>query len=208
MTGTYSNELNTMQNALTAYTNALQSFLENTKEIRATFNEIAQNEALKDQRATLNSMKSDSVSRISAAAEKLKERITTNWTPKEQLYNREVIAMLQDGLIPYSASDIESMAETRFKDNPTMLQVLRGYVDKHNLLSQLKNNSVLLYSSKAKKLAAADALSEELIGIIGSASQTSASPVSNSEDFVPDFSTAEVTGDDDLPFDEFPPFPG
>ena len=39
-------------------------------------------------------------------------------------------------------------------------------------------------------------------------SQTSASPVSNSEDFVPDFSTAEVTGDDDLPFDEFPPFPG
>ena len=54
MTGTYSNELNTMQNALTAYTNALQSFLENTKEIRATFNEIAQNEALKDQRATLN----------------------------------------------------------------------------------------------------------------------------------------------------------
>ena len=53
MTGTYSNELNTMQNALTAYTNALQSFLENTKEIRATFNEIAQNEALKDQRATL-----------------------------------------------------------------------------------------------------------------------------------------------------------
>ena len=100
MTGTYSNELNTMQNALTAYTNALQSFLENTKEIRATFNEIAQNEALKDQRATLNSMKSDSVSRISAAAEKLKERITTNWTPKEQLYNREVIAMLQDGLSP------------------------------------------------------------------------------------------------------------
>ena len=171
MTGTYSNELNTMQNALTAYTNALQSFLENTKEIRATFNEIAQNEALKDQRATLNSMKSDSVSRISAAAEKLKERITTNWTPKEQLYNREVIAMLQDGLIPYSASDIESMAETRFKDNPTMLQVLRGYADKHNLLSQLKNNSVLLYSSKAKKLAAADALSEELIGIIGSAKE-------------------------------------
>ena len=79
--------------------------------------------------------------------------------------------MLQDGLIPYSASDIESMAETRFKDNPTMLQVLRGYVDKHNLLSQLKNNSVLLYSSKAKKLAAADALSEELIGIIGSAKE-------------------------------------
>lgn len=63
------------------------------------------------------------------------------------------------------------MAETRFKDNPTMLQVLRGYVDKHNLLSQLKNNSVLLYSSKAKKLAAADALSEELIGIIGSAKE-------------------------------------
>ena len=116
-------------------------------------------------------MKSDSVSRISAAAEKLKERITTNWTPKEQLYNREVIAMLQDGLITYSASDIESMAETRFKDNPTMLQVLRGYVEKHNLLSQLKNNSVLLYSSKAKKLAATDALSGELIGIIGSAKE-------------------------------------
>jgi len=38
-------------------------------------------------------------------------------------------------------------------------------------ICELKNNSVLLYSSKAKKLAAADALSEELIGIIGSAKE-------------------------------------
>lgn len=171
MTGTYSNELNAMQNALTSYTNALKSFLETTKEIRATYNEVAQNDALKDQRASLNSMKSDSVSRISSAAERLKERISANWAPKEQLYNREVIAMLQDGFIPYSASDIESMAETRFKDNPTMLQVLRGYVDKHKLLPQLKRNSVLLYSSKAKKLEAADALSGELIGIVGSSKE-------------------------------------
>lgn len=38
--------------------------------------------------------------------------------------------------------------------------------------------------------------------------QPSSVQADNSGDFVPDFSAAEVTGDDDLPFDDFPPFPG
>ena len=38
--------------------------------------------------------------------------------------------------------------------------------------------------------------------------QPSAVQADNNGDFVPDFSAAEVTGDDDLPCDEFPPFPG
>lgn len=171
MTGTYSNELNTMQNALKAFTNALQNFLEATKEIRATYNEVAQSEALKDQRASLNTIRNDSISRISAAAESLKEHISENWSPKEKLYNREVVAMLQDGLISYSADDVEGMAESRYMDNPTMLQALRGYVIKRNLLPQLKNNSVLLYSSKDKKMEAAESLKSELIGILGSSKE-------------------------------------
>lgn len=168
MTGAYLNELNTMQNALAAFTNALQNFLKETKEIRATYNEVAQGEALKNQRASLNTIRNDSITRISVAAESLKEHISENWSPKEKLYNREVVAMLQDGLIPYSAHDVESMAEIRYIDNPTMLQALRGYVIKHNLLPQLKHDSVLLYSSKDKKVEATESLKSELIGILGS----------------------------------------
>lgn len=171
MTGVYKNELNTMQNALMAYANALQNFLDTTKEIRAIYNEIAQNEALKEQRATLNAMKGDSITRITTAAEKLKERINEIWTPKESLYNRDTISMLEDGLLHYSAADVENMAETRFMDNPTMLQVLRGYAEKHDLFPQLKHDSVLLYSSRCKKLEAADSLKDELIGIVGSSNE-------------------------------------
>lgn len=40
-------------------------------------------------------------------------------------------------------------------------------------------------------------------------SQTTSAPANNGGDFVPDFSVAGgKMGDDDLPFDAFPPFPG
>lgn len=166
MTGVYSNELNTMQSALSEYVTALEYFLDSTKEIRATYNTIAQGEALQKERANLNKAKGNSSQRISSAADNLKEHIISKWTPKETLYNREVIAMLQDELIPYSVDDIETMAEERFSDNPTMLQVLRGYLNKKGLLGHLKNDSILLYAAKAKKIEAAENLKSELLGII------------------------------------------
>lgn len=166
MTGVYSNELNTMQSALIEYVTALEYFLDSTKEIRATYNAIAQVDALQNQRANLNKAKGNAELRISSAADNLKEHIISKWTPKETLYNREVVSMLQDGLISYSVDDIETMAEERFADNPTMLQVLRGYLEKNELFGNLKSDSVLMYASKSKKVETAENLKNELLGII------------------------------------------
>ncbi|WP_195543140.1 hypothetical protein [Massiliimalia timonensis] len=171
MTGIYGNELITMQNALIAYANGLKQYSEKTKEIRATYNETAQNIALADQREILNGIVGDSASRIESAGETLKQRISERWEPKATLYNRDIVAMLNDGLLKYSAKDIEEMAKKRYMDNPTMLQVLRGYAETSGEIKQLKSDSVLLFASKGKKLEAAESLKQEIINIIQNAGE-------------------------------------
>lgn len=74
----------------------------------------------------------------------------------------------------------------------------RKYTDKdgnNRVAIEIKADNVYFGESKENKNAA----------------QPSAAPVApagNGGDFVPDFSAVEDMEDDDLPFDEFPPFPG
>lgn len=171
MEGIYRNELNTMQNAFALFASALQDYISGNAEIRAKYNDISQNVALREQRAALNAVRSDAANRISSAAEKLKEHIITVWTPNKALYDRDIVAMLTDGLLSYSGKALENMASSRYADNPTMLQVLRGFVDKNNLIGELSHESPLLYASKEKKLDAAESLKSELLGIIGNTSE-------------------------------------
>lgn len=170
MEGIYSNELNTMQNALNAYANGLKQYTENTREIRATYNAVAIENALIDQRGILNSIIGDSTSRVKKAGDSLKQHLSERWEPKATLYDRTTVAMLNDGLLKFSAGDIEEMAETRYMDNTTMLQVLRGYAESSEKIKELKRDSVLLFASKSKKLEAVEALTNEIINMIQNAS--------------------------------------
>ena len=60
------------------------------------------------------------------------------------------------------------MARDRYADNPTMLQVLRGYLDSHDLVKEMKSDSTLRYASKGQKIGATEDLKNELLGILKS----------------------------------------
>ena len=174
MTGVYGKELDTMQRALSEYAVAYLSYLQSTKEIRETYNAIAQTKALEGANAALNAVRSTSADKIVAAATALEERIIAMWTPNPTLYKRDVIAMLQDGLLKYDAEAIETMARDRYADNPTMLQALRGYLDSHDLIKEMKSDSILRYASKGQKIGATEELKNELLGILKSSQSAEA----------------------------------
>lgn len=174
MTGVYKKELDTMQRALSEYATAFAGYLQSTKEIRETYNAIAQTKALEGANAALNAVRATSADKIVAAATALEERIIAMWTPNPTLYKRDVIAMLQDGLLKYDAEAIETMARDRYADNPTMLQALRGYLDSHDLVKEMKSDSILRYASKGQKVGATEELKNELLGILKSSQSAEA----------------------------------
>lgn len=174
MTGVYKKELDTMQRALSEYATAFAGYLQSTKEIRETYNANAQTKALEGANAALNTVRATSADKIVAAATALEERIIAIWTPNPTLYKRDVIAMLQDGLLKYDAEAIETMARDRYADNPTMLQALRGYLDSHDLIKEMKSDSILRYASKGQKIGATEELKNELLGILKSSQSAEA----------------------------------
>lgn len=161
----YSDYLARIYNAYNDWTIAFGNYLNSTKEIRATYNQVAQERALSSMREQFMDVKIDAVNRIQQAGADLEAAIEENWRPNAQSYISKVVEVLSSEFLSPTISDLEHAAMDYGK-NGTMLSAMYGIAKKRGLDKDIGRDSILYHADRQEKLQAARSLVNEVIGIM------------------------------------------
>lgn len=161
----YSTYLNRIRNAYGDWVTAFSNYLDESKEIRANYNQVAQYHALEDQRAKFAGVRNDAVYRIQKAGEELVAAIKENWRPNPQSYITKAIETYSSEFLEPTVADLERAAE-EYGKNGTMLCALYNIAKKRGIDGDIQSGSPLYHADRREKLDAARSLVNEILGIM------------------------------------------
>ncbi len=160
----YQSQLQRIYRAYSQWVIAFADYVNQTKEMRTTYNEIALTRATKDARARLADHTSSAVNEITAAGLEMQREISSTWALNPLSYDEKAVAMWSSPYIKPTAEDLEHAAE-KYEKNATMLSVLHEIAEQRGLLAEISVGSPLYYASRAKKLDAAASLTREVAAL-------------------------------------------
>lgn len=161
----YSACLTRIYNAYGDWVTAFSNYLDETKEIRANYNQVAQYHALEEQRTKFAEVRNNSVYQIQQAGEELCAAINENWRPNPQSYITKAIETYSSEFLSPTVADLEHAAEDYGK-NGTMLCALYNIAKKRGIDGDIQRGSPLYHADRREKLEAARSLVNEILGIM------------------------------------------
>lgn len=144
---------------------AFSNYLNQSKEIRATYNQVAQEKALSNQRSQFMDVRNSAIERIRQAGADLETAIEQNWRPNPQSFISKVVEVYSSEFLNPSIDDLEHAA-IDYGKNGTMLSALYGIAKKRGIAKDIQKGSPLYHADRQEKLQAAKDLVTEVISIM------------------------------------------
>lgn len=161
----YAPYLNKIRNAYGDWVTAFSNYLSASKDIRATYNQVAQYHALEEQRNRLVDVRNSAINRINQAGEEFAAAIEEAWRPNVQSYISKVIETYSSEFLTPTVADLEHAAE-EYGRNGTMLCALYNIAKKRGIDGEIRKGSPLYHADRQEKLDAVRSLVNEILGIM------------------------------------------